>query len=134
MSFYSNVEDVLSDLHANGLKQMLFYYGIEVDVYVPEKGSVYSKVHGTRAGGELTKLKSIDVILQSDDFFPTNLSYGGGFESGFMYCKEDKLVGNTIAVKHAQDGKTRKYKIAEKEAIGNTKEVFFRYSLSAQGD
>ena len=133
MSFYSNVEDILSVFHANGLKQMLFYYGVEVDLYVPEKGSVYAKVHNSNSGGELTKVDSITVILQSDDFFPTNLSYGGGFESGYMYCEEKELSGNVIQVQ-SKDGKIRKYKIAKRESIGNTKEVFFRYHLSATGD
>lgn len=134
MTFYSNAEGILKKVHEAGLEQALFYFGLEINLYRPLKNDVYSQVHNRNAGTTTQLIKTFIGILQSDDFFPSNSQYAGGFEAGFLYTKEpDILVGDTISVK-PKDSKVRRYNIDKKESIGNSQEVFLRYTLTAIGD
>ena len=130
MSMFKNMESIIKVQGERGLDNMLHYYGIDLDVLRPSVSDASSKIHGKRAGGPVKKVGEIIGILESDDFLPSNSGHSGAFEMGFLYTRGAVKVGDTIAVQ-SEDGKSRKFKIDEKQSIGLTTEVFTKYSLSA---
>ena len=129
-SFYSEMERIIKANGDRGLDVLLYYYGLELENYRPQKLDVYNTVHGPDAGGKADKIKDFVGIIQGDDFFPSTGTSSANFTSAFLYCKEsDVIVGDEIRIK-SEDDKRRHYKIIRKESVGLTTEVFTKFVLS----
>jgi hypothetical protein len=128
------MEEIIKKQGERGLEQLLFYYGLDLDLLRQQKNDVYSKVHKENAGGPVSKVKGFKGILQNDDFFQSNNNYAGGFEAGFLYTKDpDVMVGDIIAIQ-SSDVKLRRYKIVKRLAVGQTLEIFTKWEISAIAD
>lgn len=132
---YSEMEKVIKAQGERGLEQLEFYYGIDLDVLrQTTKADAYSQVHGRDAGGPTSIVDTICGVLQGDDFLPSNDWYSGNFETGFLYTRSKAiLVGDTIKIV-TTDGKSRQFKIVERQQIGFTTEIFTKWKLSGLGD
>jgi len=131
VSFFQNIEKILNSQSKAGLDQLLYYYGIKISLLRQKKDDVFSRVHGSKAGGPQHEIKKFVGIPVSDDYFPSNDGYSGSFEGGFLYTKEqDILVGDTIKL-DSHDNKIRRYKVEQIVSIGYTREVFSKYEIVA---
>lgn len=135
MTFYSNMEDVIKNLGEAGLEQVLFYSGINLELFRQSVSGAYGRVHRDNAGGPVRRISEFVGVIQNDDFFPVNGTHAGGFEFGVLYCKIDcgVRVGDEIHVV-SEDERIRNYKVVKKVAIGNTKTVFTKWEVSAIGE
>jgi hypothetical protein len=135
MSFYSNIEEVLKQYGDMGLEHLMFYAGIELELYRQLKSDVYSRVHGKNSGGGVEKVKDFSGILVGDDFFQSSDSFSGNFVNGYLYItkEEEILIGDIIAIK-STDLKSRRYKIDKEEQIGFTIEIFRKYKIINLGE
>ena len=131
---YSEMERILKDQGERGLEHMEFYFGLDFEVHRQIKHDAYSQVHGRDAGGPTSMVETIHGVLEGDDFLPSNNWYSGNFETGFLYTRSEAiLIGDTIKIV-SSDGKSRQFKIVERQQIGFTTEIFTKWKLSALGD
>lgn len=134
MGFLNNVEKVIKEQGEAGLDHLLYYYGIELEVFRDIKEDEYSRVHRHRSGVATEKFKDIVGMLQGDDYFEADDASSGNFEAGFLYSRDaDILVGDTLKIK-SEDKKSRRYKIESKISIGLTTEVFTKWKIINLGD
>ena len=131
--FFYEGEKILKDLSDVGIKQLEYYYGLDLELHRTNK-DIHTDVYGNHAGGKTYKLKDFTGILVSDDFFASDNAYSGNFQEGFLYTSDPEvLVGDVVSVKSA-DGKIRRFKIILRESIGTQTEVIDRFKLSNLGD
>lgn len=131
---YADMESILKEQSERGLEQMEYYYGIDLEIHRQKKSDAYSQVHGRDAGGPTYIAETIHGVLQGDDFLPSNNWYSGNFETGFLYTRSKAiLVGDIIKIV-VTDGKSRRFKVVERQQIGFTTEIFTQWKLSGLGD
>lgn len=129
MTFFKNMESILKDTSERNLKQLEYYYAIDLQLFRAVK-DIYTDVYGVDAGNKATLLSDFRGILISDDFFPAGPAYAGNFEEGFLYTSfKGVLVGDIIAIK-SSDSKQRRFSVISFETIGTQDSVFSRYKLS----
>lgn len=132
--FYNEMEKIIEKQGLDGLIQLEFYYGMELELSRQTKTGPYSSVHGSDAGQPGKPVKTFIGILQGDDFFESNTTQTPAFVAGFLYTREDDiLVGDTVKIVSKKE-RSRRYKVTAIDSIGLTREVFKRYKLSAMGD
>jgi len=129
-TFYSEMERIIKANGERGLEQLLFYNGVDLEIYRDRKVGPYSTVHNANSGGIQELEKKIVGILVSDDFFPSTNAARGNFTQGFLITKDPAiLVGDEIRL-CAEDGALIAYKVDRKESLGQTITVFTRYKIS----
>ena len=126
--FFKNMESIIKGQASRNLKQLEYYYAIELELYRAVK-DIHTDVYGVNAGEKVTKICDFRGILISDDFFPSSAAYAGNFEEGFLYTSSDApKVADIIRVRSA-DGKQRRFKLATFETVGTQDSVFTRYKI-----
>lgn len=128
--FYAEVERIVSIVQAKGLEVAMHYYGLELEIWRPDKSDSYSRVHGRNSGATALKIANFSGIIIGDDFFENTSSQSGIFQSAILLTDSKELVtGDEVRVKR-DDGKMQAYKVVSQKGIGQTREVFTQYELS----
>ena len=134
MSFYSKVEEIIESQSFEGLKALETYYGIELKLRNIEKGK-YSRVHGRDSGKMSDAFIEFIGIVVNDDVVPLSDTHAGAFTNGLLYTtSEEKIESGSVIEIDSEDNRIRRFKVKKKESFGLTRNVFFRYTLSAIGD
>lgn len=134
MSFYSDMERVISEYGDAGLDHLEHYYGLKLSLYRPEKSDVYSRTHGHTAGSPEILIKNFVGVVEGDDFFPSTDGFSGSFQAGFLYSRDKEVkVGDIVSI-NEKDHKVRRYKIVSRLQLGLTREIFTKWKLSSLGD
>lgn len=133
MSMLNNIEQVLKTQYDAYIKTLIKRYGITIRVFEAaqtESTSIYGKSAGevkTTASGEF------DVLMTGDDFFSQDNRAAGAFQSGFLVTDNPLVKSGATIELVRDDAKFKKYKVKERQGIGQTKTVFTRYEISALG-
>ena len=134
MTFYTRVEEIIKEQSFKGLEVLEEYYGIELRIHRIKKNK-YSRVHGADSGRVSDDFTSIIGIVVNDDVVPLSDSHAGSFTNGLLYTtsKEEIESGSVVAI-GSEDDRIRRFQVKKKESFGQTRNVFFRYTLSSIGD
>ena len=135
MSFLSEAEKLIKQRSPSRLAVAIFYYGLDIEVFEAQLNQ-YSKVYGSLGGEQHTFKNNIKGIISTDvGFAPFDNAFSGNFEEGFLYTTDiDKVnVGDLIKIT-SEDNRSRRFKIADKQSVGHTDEVFPRFVIVAIGD
>ena len=127
--FLKQGERILKHLSEVGIKQLEFYYGLDLEIYRTSFDE-YADVYGVHAGGKEYLVKSFTGVVVSDDMFGSENTYSGNFEEGFLYTSDkEPKVGDVIKIV-SDDSKIRRFKIIAFETIGTQTEILGRFKLS----
>ena len=129
MRFFANMEQVIRDQSDLGLEQILFYAGIDLNLYRQDNDK-YADAFGKFSGNKTDLIRRFVGALVGDDFFPADGAAAGNFEQGFLFTKDlDIRVSDVIEVDSA-DGKVRRYKVDSFESIGTQDTVFRKWKIT----
>jgi hypothetical protein len=126
-------EKILKQIMKSGLKQIEYYYAIDLELYRTRK-DIHSDVYGTHAGGKNYLVQEFEGVVVSDDMFGSDAGYSGNFEEGFLYTSNNEPRVDDIIKIISDDNKQRRFKIIVRESIGTQTEVINRFKLSNLGD
>ena len=138
----SDIEDHKGDHTPAYLRTIERRYGIAIKIFKPRK-NVHSKVYGSSSGEKYEYSDEIQGLVTGDDFFPSDMRSSGSFQEGFLYTSYhdkidplDQISFKAVGEKrdNSNEGRSRQYKVVDKEAIGQTTEVMYRFRISALGD
>jgi len=131
--FFKEGEKILKQIMEVGIKQLEYYYALDLELYRTRK-DIHTDVYGNHAGGKNYLVKDFQGVLVSDDFFASDAGYSGNFQEGYLYTSDiEPKVSDVVSVA-GSDGKTRRFKIIQSESIGTQIEVINRFKLSNLGD
>jgi hypothetical protein len=113
---------------------LLSMYAVDVDLFKPIRDD-FSHVYGTTGSTEDDKSKCrIQAVVIVDDFLPVDPKSAGSFDEAWMYTTSPKVeVGDLIAIVRG-DSRSRRYKVINRQAIGQTRAVFYRFYISSVAD
>lgn len=130
-TFLSEVERVLQEFGERGLEQLMFYSGVNLDLERPSvQDSVYAKVHGKNAGGNMEKVDEFIGVVVGDDFFPTTSNWAGVFKKAWLFTTYDQFKPGDEIVIQRQDDRRMAYRVQERSGLGTTTKVFTKWELS----
>lgn len=132
MTWFREMERILKSQHEGYLDHVLYYYGIDIKRFTPDK-NVHSDVYGTFAGNNGSLTSTFRGVLVGDDFFPADDAYAGNFIEGTCYTKEKLLPSDILEVDSA-DNKVRRYRVESVESIGTQDSVFTRCRVTNLAD
>lgn len=135
MSFIRAVEQIIKYQNSVYLEQLEFYHGLDLNIYkmVQDKHSrVYGRESGLIDDGHIT----IKGIIVNNDVIPIDDVNAGAFTNGLLYTtsKEVIEVGSILEIPSDGEIRIRKFTIIEKQAFGQTTNVFHQYTLAAVGE
>jgi hypothetical protein len=128
-----DIERNLTEMHSGYLDGLLKCWGIPCTV-VKQLQDTHSDVYGTSSGRrDSGEHFEIEAIIVGDEFEPATSVLSGSFNGGVMYAKSECV--NTADHIHinGDDGKTRIFIVTSKQSIGNTQEVFSKFTIAAKG-
>ena len=129
--FYNEMERIIKEHGAQGLSQLIRYYGMDLKLLRQSKNGVYSRVYGMDAGQPTKLVKNFIGVLQGDDFFESNTTISPAFVAGFLYTEESEILVGDVILIVSDDSRNRRYKVTAKESLGMTTTVFVKWKLSA---
>lgn len=127
-SLYQTIELAKKNQSKVQLEHLLKTMGVEVNLYLPSK-DVHSRVYGNDSNSVDDTPVPITALVTGDDFFPSSGSASGSFVEGWLYTFSDKVVVGAELEIESQDGRSRRYTIEHREAIGMTTDLFSRWKL-----
>jgi hypothetical protein len=129
--FITQTERIKACLAACQLDMLLSMYALDLDLFKVVKDD-FSDVYGTTGSREDDRTRCrIQGIVISDDFLPIDPRNAGSFNEAFLYTNSPLVeVGDLVAIVRA-DSRSRKYKVINREAIGQTRVVFTRFYISS---
>lgn len=132
-TFFNNVEQAIKDRNFRYLKHLEFYSGIELRLYRVEKDE-YSRVYGRQSGEMNENYQTFCGVLINNDVIPVSETEGGSMTNAILITsfEEDIAAGSYIDMVRS-DGRTKRFAVIQKEAIGTTEVVWTQYNLSAVG-
>jgi len=131
-----DVEGYLKASHLNFLNAMLSANHNAFDVSIVKAvNDIYTDVYGNLSGEHSAASGSIiRALCAGDTFGVTDDHESGLFKEGWMFTTSSTPnVGDMVDITRA-DGRKRRYHVDDKQTLGTSQAVFYKYHLSSRGD
>lgn len=134
MGFLRDVEKAIKLQNSIWLEHVEFYHGLELKAYKIKKDE-HSRVYGRESGMVDSNFISFVGVIVNNDVIPVDDIRAGAFSNGMLYTtsKEVFEAGMIIEIPSEGEIRVRKFTIIEKQAYGQTTNVFHQYTLAAIG-
>ena len=130
-SFLKDGERILKERHLMYLRNLEKRYAVELTIK-RQLQDTHTTVYGVQAG---RKDHSEDItirgIITADEFTPVTGALSSTLDQAFLYTTSELVKTADQIHIESDDSRTRIFKVVDKESMGSTIEVFFRYRLSA---
>lgn len=132
-TFFQRVEQILKDQNEHRIGVLEYYNGLDLKLY-EQSYDEDTSVYGRTAGSTLNYIEDFRGIIINDDFFETDDLYSGSFTEGFLYTRNTNVKPGSVVEIVSQDGRTRRFKIISKLAVGTTTNILSRFSIVSLGN
>lgn len=130
-SFLKDGERILKERHATYLRNLEKRFGIELTV-VRQKQDTHSTVYGGQSGRKDSGDSfTVRGIITADEFTPVSGALSSTLDQGFLYTTSELIHTADQIHLGSDDLAQRIFKVVDKESMGSTVEVFYRYRLAA---
>lgn len=134
MSFTRDIEKILKTQNATYLAHLEFYHGLDLRAYKLVKDKM-SRTYGRESGMVSENFTEFKGIIVNSDVIPVDDIHAGSFSNGILYTtsKEVFEAGSLIEIPSDGEIRVRRFTIIEKQAFGQTTNVFHQYTLASVG-
>lgn len=134
MSFTRDIEKILKSQNSLYLEHLEFYHGLELRAYKLVKDRM-SRTYGRESGMISENFTTFTGIIVNNDVIPVDDVHAGAFSNGLLYTTSKEIFepGSIIEIPSDGEIRIRKFTIIEKQAFGQTVNVFHQYTLASVG-
>lgn len=130
-SFLHEMEEIIKANGERGLEQLLYYRGMELDLYRQvTRDDAYGRIHNKNSGNPVECIARFQGAIAGDDFFTNTKSQSGTFKTAYLFCnRTDLREGDEVRIVR-DDGRRLAYRVEQSETIGETTQIFTKWKLS----